>query len=577
MGGMGDRENHPAQDAGMRAVQKAQDIRNSRYAQGSAADGVDAETTGCKRALEKTAAPERVRESGASRERGEALSDGTDCMRPTGCETVSHGAQAASPGRPRRMRAAFAAFDARCLRAAAGLMLLLLSSSTMNAAVFPLFDGVFTYARDISALANAAFLAAVGLIAAFAPARLHAPSLSRATAASFVFGGVFLVAALVFDNAPLLVASSCVLAAARGWAALCAGLAASRLPSARIVPTVMAAFTAYCLIDAALWFAPAFAGIAAFLLCAPVAWALTWRDARTIFQEASSREAPVDVAITQPSSFLPLAGAFFVCLLLFRVAFGYSLRFFEHAGAPLPGFVGVVPVVLLAAAAVALTRGRLLADLAMRVSVLFVVAGFFAAAALGEGSAGASVALLSAGNTLFDMVAWIVLISVAGRNAAGAVAVVAWGRGISGVGTIAGAALGVWSTQVFGQNAHAAVLLAGVLILVFVGYALIGLQDFSFASAIEGVVPAVEEAAAEAKTPEEEFDERCAALAERFGLSPREREVFSMLARGRNREYIQEQLVVSRNTVKAHVKHVYAKLGIHTHQELIDLVEEDGA
>ena len=62
-------------------------------------------------------------------------------------------------------------------------------------------------------------------------------------------------------------------------------------------------------------------------------------------------------------------------------------------------------------------------------------------------------------------------------------------------------------------------------------------------------------------------------LAQECGLTPREREVFAMLARGRNREYIQEQLVVSRNTVKAHVKHVYAKLGIHTHQELLDMVE----
>lgn len=50
-----------------------------------------------------------------------------------------------------------------------------------------------------------------------------------------------------------------------------------------------------------------------------------------------------------------------------------------------------------------------------------------------------------------------------------------------------------------------------------------------------------------------------------------------MLARGRDRAYIQEQLVVSRNTVKAHVKHVYAKLDIHTHQDLIDLVEEERA
>lgn len=42
----------------------------------------------------------------------------------------------------------------------------------------------------------------------------------------------------------------------------------------------------------------------------------------------------------------------------------------------------------------------------------------------------------------------------------------------------------------------------------------------------------------------------------------------------RDRAYIEEAHVVSRNTVKAHVKHVYAKLDIYSHQELIDLVED---
>ena len=102
--------------------------------------------------------------------------------------------------------------------------------------------------------------------------------------------------------------------------------------------------------------------------------------------------------------------------------------------------------------------------------------------------------------------------------------------------------------------------------------ALIGLKHFSFAETIAGVTP-VDQAVA--KSPEQEFAERCRTLAERYGLSPRELEVFMMLARGRDRAYIQEQLVVSRNTVKAHVKHVYAKLDIHTHQDLIDLVEEE--
>ena len=82
----------------------------------------------------------------------------------------------------------------------------------------------------------------------------------------------------------------------------------------------------------------------------------------------------------------------------------------------------------------------------------------------------------------------------------------------------------------------------------------------------------VETAVVEA--PKDTFDERCQALAGQYGLTPRELEVFQMLARGRDRAYIQEQLVVSRNTVKAHVKHIYAKLDIHSHQDLIDLVEK---
>ena len=46
-----------------------------------------------------------------------------------------------------------------------------------------------------------------------------------------------------------------------------------------------------------------------------------------------------------------------------------------------------------------------------------------------------------------------------------------------------------------------------------------------------------------------------------------------MLARGRNRAYIEENLVISRNTVNAHVKHIYNKLDIHSHQDLLDMVE----
>lgn len=57
-----------------------------------------------------------------------------------------------------------------------------------------------------------------------------------------------------------------------------------------------------------------------------------------------------------------------------------------------------------------------------------------------------------------------------------------------------------------------------------------------------------------------------------FGLSPREKEVFVLLAVGRNVPYVQEALYISDGTAKTHVKRIYKKLGIHSRQELVELV-----
>ena len=52
------------------------------------------------------------------------------------------------------------------------------------------------------------------------------------------------------------------------------------------------------------------------------------------------------------------------------------------------------------------------------------------------------------------------------------------------------------------------------------------------------------------------------------------RQVLRCYSQGHGTKSISSMLTVSRNTVKAHVRHVYEKLDIHSHQELIDLVEE---
>lgn len=65
----------------------------------------------------------------------------------------------------------------------------------------------------------------------------------------------------------------------------------------------------------------------------------------------------------------------------------------------------------------------------------------------------------------------------------------------------------------------------------------------------------------------------CDEIAERYKLSPRQKEIFLLLARGRNVQFIRDELVLSTPTVKSHIYNIYQKMGVHSHQELIDLVE----
>lgn len=80
------------------------------------------------------------------------------------------------------------------------------------------------------------------------------------------------------------------------------------------------------------------------------------------------------------------------------------------------------------------------------------------------------------------------------------------------------------------------------------------------------VPPAVDEAAAR--------EERCQLLEERFGLSRREIEIMDLFAQGRSANWIADALVISKNTVRSHLRAIYMKLDVHTRQELLDCLND---
>lgn len=77
------------------------------------------------------------------------------------------------------------------------------------------------------------------------------------------------------------------------------------------------------------------------------------------------------------------------------------------------------------------------------------------------------------------------------------------------------------------------------------------------------------------KVDPEEFatiDERCGQLAREYQLTDRELDVVRLLAKGRSKAYIAEALYISENTVRGHARRLYAKLGVHTRDELQEML-----
>lgn len=71
------------------------------------------------------------------------------------------------------------------------------------------------------------------------------------------------------------------------------------------------------------------------------------------------------------------------------------------------------------------------------------------------------------------------------------------------------------------------------------------------------------------------FRAKCIAIGNRFGLSNREVDVLALLARGYSSSRIQAELYIAAGTVNYHTRNIYAKLGVHSKQEVIDLVTGD--
>ena len=297
-------------------------------------------------------------------------------------------------------------------------------------------------------------------------------------------------------------------------------------------------------------------------------------------------EAPRTMAAVRPRAFVPFGHQIFIFLALFNFSHGYLMAF-TPARYEIDALLTIAVIGLIAALYFANKR-TLRPDRLLSVSLLLVVAGYLLAPISDIHTAAAS-SLLSIGVACFNVLYLYALLTISQKNKLNAIVVLAWGAAVESLSMMAGSAFSMAVTQQFAADHGAVSVVSSAIVLVIVGCVLATYRSFSFDATISGVEAvdatlscggALDADTASALSVADRMDihtalleARCAEVAKRFGLTPRETEVFALLARGRNSPYIQKKLVITNNTVKVHVRHIYQKLGVDSHQELIDLVE----
>ena len=198
-----------------------------------------------------------------------------------------------------------------------------------------------------------------------------------------------------------------------------------------------------------------------------------------------------------------------------------------------------------------------------RLSGLLLMGGFLFVEVLGDiGVPGEAVAMSGFLSLIVVMVSlFLVMGKIDGGDAA-----VTFGRGFAALilGEFMGLVVGnFFDIAFFGSAAsHLMCALAGLCALIAYLY-LFTERDFSALSQVAITL--------------DRFDATCRKISKQAGLSPREAEVLPLALKGRTGERIACELCISKSTVDTHLRRIYAKCGVHTRQELIDLGERTEA
>ncbi|MEG0461497.1 helix-turn-helix transcriptional regulator [Gordonibacter sp.] len=270
---------------------------------------------------------------------------------------------------------------------------------------------------------------------------------------------------------------------------------------------------------------------------------------------------------------------FLLMVLVISASFGFVNYQSLFLGIAQGAFLEYASIGLRAAVSLSVLVGYLLCSWRpysiLRVALLFMSLGLIASGAiavLGTASTFVSNCLFLMGYACFDLLIWALIIMLGYQSGTSLLRLICVVYAVDQFGILAGTSLGM----VTGGSASivSSIVLGSALLLLMLGFSsgknavkeTLDKYEIDFATADQ----ALSEASAFASSRGHQG--RITEMTAQFFLTSREAEVLSLLMEGRNGPQISEQLHVSENTVKSHIRHIYTKLNVHDRQELLDLV-----
>ena len=188
---------------------------------------------------------------------------------------------------------------------------------------------------------------------------------------------------------------------------------------------------------------------------------------------------------------------------------------------------------------------------------------------------------------VFEFVLWCILAFIVYQKRISPVLVFGFGYGVFMLGSGLGWAMGVLgiTQQASASNDFLLYLILAIVVLAC-AFVLFSEKEFDnlFEPEGEGEAPLdalLGDGLPESRPPEGavqvkkgRFKSALDEVSHRYGLSQRERDVLRCLAMGYSSSATAKELQVSWNTVRTHTRNVYAKLDVHSRQDLINLMDQ---